>query len=207
MTGAAVRSGFDDIRAAIPFRRLLRVGLIAARPEVERVPEHHRLADVERERQLVRIHRVADRFNGLEISADRQHIVVAQLGIGGIRHRRIEALTVVASALMQGGKELFVGPTSDTRLAIGRDVCSDDLSEGSFQRQPACERLPAGRCMTCGAIAEHRKVASAFDPLETLGLLRRCCPSQGNNETSDGEMIAHRSLFTSANPGSSNSDP
>jgi len=86
---------------------------------------------------------VADRFNSLEIGADRQHIVVAQLGVGGIRHRRIEALAVVASALMQGGKEFAIGPASDTRLAIGRDACSDDVSEGSFQRQSACERLSA----------------------------------------------------------------
>jgi hypothetical protein len=74
----------------------------------------------------------------------------------------------VASALMQGGKELIVDPASDTHLAIGRDACSDDLSEGRFQRQLACQKLPAGRCMTCGAIAEHRKVTSAFDLLETL---------------------------------------
>ena len=200
-------SGFDDIGAAIPLRGFLQIGLVTARREIKQIPERHRQADVERERQLVRNHLVADWRNGHEIGADGQHIVVAHFGVGGIRHGWIEALAIVTSALVQSGKEFIVGPASDAGLAIGRDVWRNQHAKRRLQRQATSKRLSARCSMTCAAIAEHRKVASALDSLETLGLLRGCGPGQGNNETRDCERTAHQSLLTSADRGFSNSDP
>ncbi len=95
VTGAAMRSTFDDIGAAIPFRGFLRIGLIASCCEIQRVPEHHRQADVQRERQPIRKHLVVDWGNRRKISAQSQHIVVCHLGVRWIGHCRIEARTVV----------------------------------------------------------------------------------------------------------------
>ena len=62
--------------------------------EVERVPDPHGRADVERERQRVCDNAIADRLHRVEIGADREHVVARHLGVGVVRHRRIEPRTV-----------------------------------------------------------------------------------------------------------------
>jgi hypothetical protein len=151
-----MRSTFDDISSAVPFRRFLWIGLIATRGKVERVPKRHRQADVERKRQLVGNYPVAGRRHRREIGSHGEHVVIGHFGIGGIRHRRVEPRAIVASAVTQRRHEFVIGHIANTGLPVRRDVRRDELAKGRLQRQPACEGLTARRGMTGGAIAEHR---------------------------------------------------
>ena len=117
VAGAAMRGPLHQEGAAVPFGRLLRIGLEFARGEIQRIPDPHRGADVERERQRVGDHRILYRRDGLEIGADREHVVARHLGVGRVGHGGIKPRAIGTNALANGVVELVVGPGADAGVA------------------------------------------------------------------------------------------
>src|ERR1700751_6105106 len=104
---------FYDIGAAVPFRRLVSIGLEFARCKIELVPTNHSLALIERERQLVRMYLVVGGFQGIQIRADLNYVLARHFRVIGVGHRRIEMDAAVPDAIAHGVDELAVGPAAD----------------------------------------------------------------------------------------------
>ncbi len=154
---------FDQIGAAIEFRRACRIGLERARREEQRIPALHQQADVERERQRVAVDPVLDRLQRAQIGIDRVEIAALDLGVIGIREGRIEMAAVRTPALLHRAREVIGRPASDAGGVVGCDVRRHDLAERRLQREPAGKRLAARRGVTGHAVAGDDQCLAARD--------------------------------------------
>ena len=171
VAGTAMRGPLHQVGAPVPFGRPLRIGREFARREIERIPDPHRGADVERERQRVRDHLVLHRRDGLEVGADRQHVGARHLGVGGVRHGGIKPRAIGTNSPANGVVELVIGPRADAGVAIRRDVGRDDVAERRFDRAAAGKRLARiGNGMTGGAIGRDREIAAVLNLSECLAV-------------------------------------
>ena len=159
---------FDEKSAAIPRRRFRVVGLELSRLEVQRVPDQHRSANVERERQLICDDRVVRGRDRLEVGANREHVIARHFRVTGKRHRRIEQRSVPPLPLPHGGVEIGVAPCADSRLGVRRDVRRQNVAERRFDRPAAREGRAARRGMARTAIGSHGEIAAALDLGEIL---------------------------------------
>ncbi len=166
-------------------------------PEVQLVPCFHSLAYVEREWQLVDLHRVANRRNGVEISSDRQGIWFGEPRHVGVRHRRIKMSAVATGAFGQRVHKLLIGPCANSCLRVGRDVGCDQTAERSFDAPASGEPVPrAWQGMTGAAIADVAQISATFDLREILRIGRRAGGSrdrcQANHDSRCvGSQVTH----------------
>src|SRR5215472_3398852 len=79
VAGAAMAERLDQVAASVPVGPLLLIGLQDSGPEEEEIPQPHHNPEVEREAQGRRRRLVLHRWNGREISADRQNVVACEL--------------------------------------------------------------------------------------------------------------------------------
>ena len=146
---AAMRQRFGEIGAAIPFRALRRIGLEAGVRIEQRRPEHHRPALVERKGERVFRRRRMHRRQAEQIGLDRQRVGVGHIGVGRVRHRRIEPRAVAADAAMHGIEKILVAVIADAGVLVGRDVGRIHHAERQLERRRrrhrACRRRWCGR--------------------------------------------------------------
>src|SRR5262249_47753667 len=156
VTGAAMTETLDQIGATIPSLRFGRIGLECARPEIDQIPGRScRTPKIEREFQLVCSNLVAHRLERAEVSPDSVRVLASDLGVGGIRHRGIEANRVLANALMECPPEVLFGPGADSGRNIGRYVRAQQRSERRLQCRAAGKRFAAWRGVAGDAISDH----------------------------------------------------
>ncbi|AME26218.1 hypothetical protein AXG89_20180 [Burkholderia sp. PAMC 26561] len=163
MAFLAMRQAFDQIRPTIPLGALLRVGHETPFLEVEHVPEHHQPALVERKRHLVARRRVVDRRERVEIGADGEHIAGGDFRVVRVRERRIQPLAALADTLVHRAHEIGVGPSSNPRVRIARDIRRVDGPERRVDGQAAGEGAGFVGGMTRDAIARAREIFAALD--------------------------------------------
>ena len=164
MTGAAMGRPLCQIRAAIPLRRLPRIGGKDMPVEKQEIPAQHRQADVHRKRQCgLRSPRV-DRLHGpREISVERAGIVVGEFGVRRVGHRGIEVRAIASdSAAKRPGKLVFRVP-SDPELRGRGDIGGIDGAERRADRQPAGKGFSIGSGVAGGTIGGDGKILAALD--------------------------------------------
>jgi hypothetical protein len=166
----------------VPVGRLLRIGREFVRGEIERIPDAHRGADIEREGQRVRDHLIAHRRNGLEVGADRQDVGARHLGVGRERHGGIKPRAVGANSPAHGVVEFVVGPRADAGVGIRSDVGRDDVAERGFDRAASGEWLAGiGNGVTGSAIGGDREIAGRSESVRTPGC-RGCPPRRTSSQ-------------------------
>ena len=171
----AVAGPLHKIGAAVPFGRLVRVPLERLLRHEQQLPRPHQIALVEREGELVDRHRLVHRPQRVEIRADREHVVGAHVGVGGVGKRRIQLLPVVPHAVPYRAHELGIAPRADAVLGIGRDVGRIDRPERQLERQATRIGLAIGRRVAGDAVRRGRKIAPLLHqrPAGRLGGARR----------------------------------
>src|SRR6476659_9393337 len=101
MTGSAMAEALDQIGPTVPHVRLCRIGLKRPGLEIDQIPGGCcRSADVERKPKLIRLNLVVYRLQCAQIGPDRRYVFASNLGVGGIRHRWVEASPRPRDALM-----------------------------------------------------------------------------------------------------------
>src|ERR1700688_2640320 len=128
------------------------MGRKSAGCEVDRVPYDQCGSDVEGERQPIGVDLVGRRIDGLQISADSQHILTPHFSKGRIGHRWIEVSAAAAATAPQRGYKLIVGPSADSGLTVRRNVRPDQGAEGCLQRDASSKRLASRFGVTRRAI-------------------------------------------------------
>src|SRR5690606_30197486 len=102
MAGTAMAEALDKVGAAVPFGRLLRVGLEFAGREEKAVPSDHREAVIERPRELVLPGMGTNRLKSPQIGPYVVHVLARDLGEPRIGERRIQAIAIRVLALVHG---------------------------------------------------------------------------------------------------------
>ncbi|CAM2151862.1 hypothetical protein PT2222_270036 [Paraburkholderia tropica] len=166
---AAVAESFDQIRAAIPFDRFGRIGLVFALAEEQRAPADQQVAVVEREFQLMRTARHVYRRHRAQIGVDRIRIRARDLGVAREREGRVEQAAVFRAARVHGAVEVVAAPLADAVLVVGRDVRRVERAEGRGHRQAAREGLAAAHRVTGDAVAGAGQILALLDQLGLVG--------------------------------------
>ena len=172
MAFAAMRQRLGEIGAAVPLRRLRGVGLEARIRIEQRRPETHRPALVERERQRIGGRRRMHRRQAEQIGLDRQRIGVGDVGVGGVRHRRIEPRAVAPHAAMHRVEEILIAVIADAGFLVGRDVGRVQRAERQLEAEAAGILLAARRGVADHAVRRLRQIRAALDEA-CLGERRR----------------------------------
>src|SRR5262249_34139657 len=118
----AMARAIDQISAAIPRRRLERVGLKLLTVEKKKFPASEHGAKLEIERKVVITHLALHRRQRLEIGKQVAHVLQPHALVRGVRKGRIVMAAVVRGALPHGGDEIRLAPIADAVVAVGRDV-------------------------------------------------------------------------------------
>src|SRR5699024_8017537 len=103
--------------------------------EVQQVPELDQKAQVEREGEIVRRYLVDNRLQAEQIGLDGQRVFDAELGIRGVRERRVQPLAVLAHALVQGAYEIRIAPAADAGCRVRCDIGRINRTERRMERQ------------------------------------------------------------------------
>lgn len=166
---------FGQISAAIPFRALTTVRLKLPGREKELVPHRHTGARAERKRQLVGIHRVVHRWDGIEISANCERVVAGDFSVVGVGRRRKQKCAAAAGAFFQRIDKFVVGPSANAGLWIGRDVGTYEHAKRCFEWTAAGKIVAATRQRMAGdAIADDGEITAPFDLIEFLRVDTTC---------------------------------
>ena len=131
-----------------------------------------------------------DRLNALaEIRVQRRHIVIRELSVGGVRHRRIEVRAVRPHTFAQRAGELRFGVVADPVRLRGRDVAGVDGAERRVDGVATGERLAAvWLCVAGRAVAGDRQVAPARNQIR----FRRPRARRGRQQQQAYEQKAHQ---------------
>ncbi len=160
MALAAVAERRRQIGAAIPLLILVEIRRETLLLEERQVPEFHAPTLVERERQLVLRVGLFHRRQTEQIILDRQHVIAAQFGVRGIRHRRIQ-VALWADALTHRAYELIVAPVADAGFLVSGDVGAVNGAERQLEGEAACIRRAARRGVARHAVGGTRQVLAA----------------------------------------------
>ena len=168
--------GLREIGAAIPLGGPRRVGRIAARLEEQHVPTSNQGPDGKRKRHAVLRRRVVHGLQGTQIGVDRVHVMVRQLGVGGVRESRVEMRAIGCEPLAHGALELRLRPGADPGHRVRGDICRVDHAKWRMQRPPAGEGCAVRPCMAGDAIPGNDQIAA-------LARCSRCRASAGCAES------------------------
>lgn len=121
---AAMCEPLHQIRAAIPFDALSRIGLIRRMVvRIPTIPHCHQRADVERKPEFRCAVCLRDRFDALhEIAIQRVHIGIVDFCVRRIGHRRVQAAAVFGDALTQRQGEVVIAIAANTGRYVRCDV-------------------------------------------------------------------------------------
>ncbi len=173
MTAAAMTRPLNEIGATVPLVVAGGFRLIGAAFGEDGVPERERPAHVHRP---LDVRGPVFLLNGCdpagEIGVERADVVVAHLHIRGVRHCRIEAVTVGCHALTDGAVEIGERIVADAGLLVRGDVGREDGAERRSHLQPAGKGC-AFRCAVTGnAVAQAGDIFTALHQFFRGGL--RC---------------------------------
>ncbi|MNB76576.1 hypothetical protein D3C75_232450 [compost metagenome] len=198
VAAGAMRQAFHQIGAAIPLRTLARIGLERFLVQEQQVPHRHGLADAEGEWQFGRVRFLVDRRHLLhEVGIQRVDVLVGQLGIRGIGHRRIQMGAILAHAFAHCFGEVILAVEADAMAFGGGDVAGPDLTQRGRNRVAAGVRFALFRAgVTRHAVCGDREVAPTFGDLVcACGVTG--CSQQHQQSRSDG-LHAARSMASAA---------
>src|SRR5262245_51626048 len=119
----------DEISAAIPRRRLGRVGLELLPVEKEEFPASEHTADLEMERQIVAARLALRRRQCLEVGEEIAHFLEPHALVRRVGKNRIVMAAVGRGALPHGGDEIRLAPAADAVIAVRRDVRGEKSAE------------------------------------------------------------------------------
>ncbi len=122
-----------------------------------RVPRRHERTEAERTAKVRWPVRRRDRRLSHEISVERLQVGLARLDEGRIRERRKEMAPVASDSLAHRPLKGRVGPRSDPRGFVGRDVGRVNRAKGRRDGAAARQRLAARRRMAMDAPSETGK--------------------------------------------------
>jgi Ras family len=122
VTIAAMAERLDEIGAAIPFSRLIRVGREPMRRLEQRIPEHHQITLIERERDVVGRGSIFDWLKTEEISLDCKGVAAGHERVGGIGKRGIKMFAASADPVVQGPHKFIVAPFAYARFWVRSNV-------------------------------------------------------------------------------------
>ena len=152
------------IRAPIPFRRLLRIRRKDVAVQEQEIPDQHRQADIHWKRQLSLGGARVDRLHGMhEVDVERMRIIVSELGVRGIGHRRIEVRPVAANSAMKRLGKFFFRVSSDPEICRRGYICGINSAERRANGEPTCKGLAAWEGVAGSAIRGNCQIFPARD--------------------------------------------
>src|SRR5258708_30164641 len=143
MTAGAMPQAIEEISAAVPLRRLLRIGLEIMAVEEEQIPCADEGTEIERKSQVVFRRRIADCRDAHQIDEDRVVVLAAREPEPGIGKGGVEVVPLLVLAVMHRTVKLIAGPRADAGGAIGSDIGCVDDAEWCVQSQSAGARFSA----------------------------------------------------------------
>ena len=161
---AAVPGALDDIGATVPLCIL--PGLVGVRPGggKQAVPQGNGPAQVQRPGDVAgqvglprRLHTVH------EERIQRLDVLIAELGVGRVRHGRVQPPTTGRDTLAHGAVEVGQGVVTDAVVAVRGDVGGVDRPQRGGHFQPAGERFAIRQAMAGHAVTEPGHVFAAAD--------------------------------------------
>ena len=162
---------FHEVGAAVPGLGTAVVRLVGTFVEEGQVPEPHADTPAERPRQLVFAIGRVDRLDVLEVCPQRRDVGIAEVGIGGVGHRRVQTNAALGDALFECASELGFVPVADAVFRIRRDVRRIQAAEGRGEFHAAGIGFAAALGgMTGHAIGRTGDIGAVLDLL-TVGRL------------------------------------
>ncbi|MNS85120.1 hypothetical protein D3C72_1189750 [compost metagenome] len=153
-----------QIGAAVPRGALAGLFLIDGLFEEDEVPELERPAHIHRPADVGRPVGLPHRRHTMhEIRVERGQVGIVDLGVGRIRHGRIQVVAVLRHAFAHGTVERRLRIAADAGGRIGRDIGGVDAAQRRRHRQPAREGLAARRRVAGHAVAEPGQILAARD--------------------------------------------
>ncbi len=168
MAFAAMRQCFHKIRAPVPLRTLRCVGCKARVGVKHRRPEQHRPALVERERKRILGRRRAHRWQAEQIGLHRQHVFIAHVGVGRVRHRRIKHRAVAALAALDRVQKILIAVIADAGFLVRGDVGRIQRAERQFEAETAGKFLFPRFGVADHAVRRLGQIFAAFDQARLL---------------------------------------
>ncbi len=165
VAAGAVRQPFHQVGTPIPLGTLRRIRFEGGLVEEQQIPRRHGRAHAEGEWQFGGTCLLIDRGDRLhEVDVQRVDVLVGQLGVRGVRHRRIQTGTILAHALADRLGEVGLRVVAN---AVGRgrgDVARPDLTQRRGDRVAAGVGLALLRAgVARHAVRGHGQVAPTFD--------------------------------------------
>ena len=173
VAGVAVPQALYQVRATVPLRRLLGIGLVFALVEVQCAPAGQQFALAVGEAQLMGPIALAHRCQRFQIGKDGVRIGARHPGIAGEGKRRVEQRFILGLPRVHGAVEVRRGPFADAGLRVGRDVRRINRAERCRHGQATGELLPAAGRVAGDAVPGAGKVFTARQ-IERLAGLRLC---------------------------------
>ena len=123
VAGAAMAKPLDEIGAAVPSGVVPRLRDIGATDRKHHVPDRDRPAPAQISGDFVGLVLLPEgRYLLHEEIIERVEIIVGDLGVGGIRHRRIEPMPILGDAGAHSAVEILEAVIADPGIGIRRDV-------------------------------------------------------------------------------------
>ena len=161
MTGAAVPQTLDQVRTAVPFRRLRWVVPQAPGLEKQRVPQAH--GPAHRKQHAVGRWPVAHRRQGAEVGMEGCNVGVTDLRERGVGKRREQMGTTAGRPLLHRPAQIRHAPRTYPGLRVRRDVGRIESAERRLECQAARERRTARPRVTAQAITGGSEIAALRD--------------------------------------------
>ena len=145
---------FDQIGAPVPLVIVVGLRLEGREGDEHTVPHRQRPAHRQRPGNVAWPVGAADRRDAVhKIAVERSHIALGDLGVGGIRHGRIELVAVLGHAASDRAVEFSEAVTADAGGTVGGDVGGIGGPDRGAHGSATGERLATRRGMAGDAIA------------------------------------------------------
>src|ERR1700712_4534965 len=146
MTGAAMSERLHQISAAIPLSIAVGTRLERTRWREHKTPEGQRPSLIEWKRYMCGRSRPGDGRNAVHhVRVKRAHVRVRYLGIGRIRHCRIQPLIARGNAVAQHAHKILIAVSANAEALVRRDVGADYRAERRCQPESPRIRCAASR--------------------------------------------------------------
>ena len=177
MAFAAMTGAVDEVRAAVPTRRLRRVGLPRRSVKTDELPKPDAAAHDRQEPNVMRLGGRPHRRKTLEIALDIEQVFGFHCGIGGVRKGRDIVGALRRNASHRRVEKIEMSPSPDAGFDIGGQIWRIENTDRGLERRPAGGQIGIGIRLVLGRLVAVDTSADREHELAIgkVGPVRRHC--------------------------------